>query len=67
LEDLGKKIHHKNLKIIKEENELENRVLKEDCKRVFLFMGAGNISTMAHDIVKKLQERKEMNENFKVV
>lgn len=67
IEDLGKKIAHKNLKIMAEQQELEERVLEEGVGKVFLFMGAGSISKMAHEIVEKLQERKELDENIKVV
>ncbi|MCJ8342382.1 MAG: UDP-N-acetylmuramate--L-alanine ligase [Cetobacterium sp.] len=67
LEDLSKKIHHKNIKIMENNEDVENRVLNEGLKKVFLFMGAGSISNIAHEIVNKLEERKDINENFKVI
>ncbi|MGL5055366.1 MAG: UDP-N-acetylmuramate--L-alanine ligase [Fusobacteriaceae bacterium] len=60
LEMLKDKINHENSKIVNDQKEIFEIInsCKED--KVFLFMGAGNISSYAHEIVEKL----EKNENI---
>ncbi|MEG0398507.1 MAG: UDP-N-acetylmuramate--L-alanine ligase, partial [Cetobacterium sp.] len=67
IQDLKDSINHKNCKIVVEEEKIQKRVLSEGLRKVFIFMGAGSISSMAHKVVEKLEERKEIDENFKVV
>ncbi|MDP0488973.1 MAG: UDP-N-acetylmuramate--L-alanine ligase [Fusobacterium sp. JB021] len=55
LEKLAKKINHPNVKIIKEEKELEKELLKGEKKKVDIFMGAGSISLIAHRFAKKIE------------
>ena len=55
IEDLLKKINHKNSKITFSEEELENDILNRKDSRVYIFMGAGSISTFAHDLVEKIK------------
>lgn len=57
IEDLLKKIDHRNGKIIKDRDELENNLLERKEDHVYLFMGAGNISSAAHEFAEKLQEK----------
>ena len=57
IEDLLKKIDHRNGKIIKDRDELENNLLERQENHVYLFMGAGNISSAAHEFAEKLQEK----------
>ena len=58
IEDLLKKIDHRNGKIIKDKrDELENNLLERQENHVYLFMGAGNISSAAHEFAEKLQEK----------
>ncbi len=60
LEMLKNEINHENITIIEDQNDIMKVInsCKED--KVFLFMGAGNISGFAHEIVEKL----EKNENI---
>lgn len=57
IEDLLKKIDHRNGKIIKDRDELENNLLERQENHVYLFMGAGNISSAAHEFAEKLQKK----------
>ena len=57
VEDLLKKINHKNGKIMKNRDELENMLAERKEEHVYLFMGAGNISSAAHEFAEKLQEK----------
>lgn len=63
LKQLAEKINHKNLKIILEEEELQEELIKGENKRVDIFMGAGSISSIAHRFVKKI-EGKQSNDNI---
>ncbi|MGL4393357.1 MAG: UDP-N-acetylmuramate--L-alanine ligase [Fusobacteriaceae bacterium] len=56
LEDLSKKICHKSTEIIENISDVENYIsnCKED--KVYLFMGAGDISKIAHKIVDGLNK-----------
>ena len=56
IEDLLKKIDHRNGKIIKDRDELENNLLERQENHVYLFMGAGNISSAAHEFAEKLEK-----------
>ena len=58
-EKLLETIGHKNGKIVKDFHEIENRVLNEHKERVFLFMGAGNISYAAHEIADKYRGERQ--------
>ncbi|MGL6024087.1 MAG: UDP-N-acetylmuramate--L-alanine ligase, partial [Cetobacterium sp.] len=50
LEKLKAKIGHKHCTIMKENEEIEKMVQTEKESATFLFMGAGNISSLAHTI-----------------
>lgn len=54
LEILKEKINHKNSKIIENNELLEKNILEREDKNIYVFMGAGNISSVAHDICKNL-------------
>jgi UDP-N-acetylmuramate--alanine ligase len=58
-EKLLNTIGHKNGKIVKDFYEIENRILNEHKGRVFLFMGAGNISYAAHEIADKYRGERQ--------
>ena len=55
LEDLLKKINHKNGKIVKDKDELEKELLNRKEEHVYLFMGAGSISSLAHEFAERLE------------
>ena len=55
LEDLLKKINHKNGKIVKDKDELEKELLNRKEEHVYLFMGAGSISSIAHEFAERLE------------
>ena len=59
LEDLLNKIGHKNSRIIKDKNELEEELYKRNESHVYLFMGAGSISSFAHEFAEKLEKQKK--------
>ena len=59
LEDLLNKIGHKNSRIIKDKNELEEELSKRNESHVYLFMGAGSISSFAHEFAEKLEKQKK--------
>lgn len=54
LEVLKEKINHKNSKIIENDKLLEKNILEREDKNIYVFMGAGSISSVAHDICKNL-------------
>lgn len=58
LEKLRDNIGHDNCIITSVEKEIEKRVLEENENVTFLFMGAGNISSLAHSIVKDIRDDK---------
>lgn len=55
LEDLLKKINHKNSRIVTDKDELQKEFLERKESHVYLFMGAGSISAVAHEFAKKLE------------
>ncbi len=57
LEDLLKKINHRNGKIVTDKDKLEEDLLTRTEDHVYLFMGAGSISSVAHEFAEKLQEK----------
>lgn len=58
LEDLLKKINHENGKMLSSKEELEE-ILNKNEKRVYMFMGAGSISSFAHEFVERLENQKK--------
>lgn len=50
LEKLKEKIGHENIHIIENPELIQEKILKNKNERVFLFMGAGDISKIAHKI-----------------
>ncbi|MGL5356082.1 MAG: UDP-N-acetylmuramate--L-alanine ligase [Cetobacterium sp.] len=54
LEKLKAKIGHKHCTIMKENEEIEKMVQTEKESATFLFMGAGNISSLAHAIADNI-------------
>lgn len=58
LELLGEKIKHSNVSTIREITELENRILSDRDERVYIFMGAGDISKISHEISEKMKGTK---------
>ena len=54
LEDLLKKINHKNGRIVTDKDKLEQELLNRNEEHVYLFMGAGSISSVAHEFAEKL-------------
>ena len=56
LDQLLKKIGHKNGRIIQNIDELYKKLLAENKNRVFLFMGAGSISSIAHGFSEKIEQ-----------
>ena len=54
LEKLKEKIGHKHCRIIEKNEEIEKIVAGEKESATFLFMGAGNISTLAHTIADNI-------------
>ncbi|WP_297598602.1 UDP-N-acetylmuramate--L-alanine ligase [uncultured Cetobacterium sp.] len=54
LEKLKEKIGHKHCIIVEKNEEIEKRVIGEKNAVTFLFMGAGNISTLAHNIADNI-------------
>ncbi|MGL4947696.1 MAG: UDP-N-acetylmuramate--L-alanine ligase, partial [Cetobacterium sp.] len=54
LEKLKAKIGHKHCTIMKENEEIEKMVQTEKESATFLFMGAGNISSLAHTIADNI-------------
>lgn len=61
LEQLLEKINHKNGMIIQDEKELYKKLLNEIENRVFLFMGAGNISSVAHKFSAKVERLRKIS------
>ncbi|MGL6099198.1 MAG: UDP-N-acetylmuramate--L-alanine ligase [Fusobacteriaceae bacterium] len=59
IEKLMKKIGHKNINKIEEIFKLENKILSEREERVYIFMGAGDISKIAHEISGKMKGLKK--------
>ena len=57
IEDLQNKINHKNSRIIKDKDELERELLNRSNRHVYMFMGAGNISAIAHEFADKLEKK----------
>ncbi len=57
LEDLLKKINHRNSRIVTNKDELEKDLLNRKEDHVYLFMGAGSISGIAHEFAEKLEKR----------
>ncbi|MGL4567659.1 MAG: UDP-N-acetylmuramate--L-alanine ligase [Fusobacteriaceae bacterium] len=55
LEKLMKKIEHNKISAIEETSELETKILSEGKERVYIFMGAGDISKIAHKISEKMK------------
>lgn len=55
LEELKESIGHEKCIISNENKDVEKRVLEERENVTFLFMGAGNISTLAHAIVDDIK------------
>lgn len=55
LEKLAEIICHKNLKIILDEEKLEKELTTGKNKKIEIFMGAGNVSSMAHRFAKKIE------------
>ncbi|MGL4402513.1 MAG: UDP-N-acetylmuramate--L-alanine ligase [Fusobacteriaceae bacterium] len=55
LEKLMEKIEHNNISEIEEISELENKILSNGKERVYIFMGAGDISKIAHKISEKMK------------
>ncbi|MGL4534341.1 MAG: UDP-N-acetylmuramate--L-alanine ligase [Fusobacteriaceae bacterium] len=60
LENLAKKINHKNIEVISNTDELEKNLVFEKNK-VYIFMGAGDISKIAQKIVKNREGIKNEN------
>ena len=58
LDDLKETIENKNVRIEESLESLEKHILNCDKDKVFIFMGAGDISKTAHNIVKKLEEER---------
>ena len=54
LEKLKEKIGHKHCRIVEKNEEIEKIVAGEKGFTTFLFMGAGNISTLAHTIADNI-------------
>ncbi len=54
LEKLKEKIGHKHCIIVEENEEIEKIVESEKDSATFLFMGAGNISSLAHTIAENI-------------
>ena len=59
LEDLLKKINHKNSRILTDKDELEKELLSRKENHVYMFMGAGSISSIAHEFADKLEKQKK--------
>lgn len=57
LEQLKDKIGHKNLQIMQEKNDILNLISSSEENNTFIFMGAGDISKLAHEITEKLRGR----------
>ena len=55
IEDLLKKINHRNSKLVSSDEELESDILNRNEPRVYIFMGAGSISSFAHHFVEKIK------------
>ena len=55
IEDLLKKINHRNSKLVSSDEELEADILNRHEPRVYIFMGAGSISSFAHHFVDKIK------------
>ena len=56
LEDLLNKIGHENSRIVKDKDELEKDLLSRKENHVYMFMGAGSISAIAHEFAEKLEK-----------
>lgn len=63
LEDIKNISNHNKINIMKDENDIFRDIEKLKEKRVYLFMGAGDISKMAHKIKEK-REKVMQNENI---
>lgn len=57
LEKLKDKIGHSNTKIILNNEEIENYIYSNKEKQVYIFMGAGDISKLAHKIADNIEAR----------
>ncbi len=55
LDNFLKKINHNNSKIISTEEDILSNVHSSEEPRVYIFMGAGNISSIANSIAQKLK------------
>ena len=55
VEDLGKVLNNKKVIIEKNPEKVDERVLNCEGHEVFMFMGAGDISKIAHRIADKLE------------
>lgn len=55
IEDLGKVLENKKVVIEKDINKVDERILNCKGHEVFMFMGAGDISKVAHRIADKLE------------
>lgn len=55
LEILMEKIGHSNISKIEDISKLEDRILSDKEKNVYIFMGAGDISKTAHKISEKMK------------
>lgn len=56
LEDLLNKIGHENSRIVKDKDELEKDLLSRKENHVYMFMGAGSISAIAHEFAERLEK-----------
>lgn len=59
LEKLAEKIGHENIIKIENVSELENKILSEKKEKVYIFMGAGDISKIANKISEKMKGTKK--------
>lgn len=56
LEDLKARVNHPNVILVNEEKEILEKIEKSVEEKVYLFMGAGDISKLAHKITEKLKK-----------
>lgn len=57
IEDLKEKIENKNTIIEKNPEKIDEMILEDKGKTVYIFMGAGDISRIAHRVVEKLERK----------
>ncbi len=57
LEQLSRSIGEKDTKLFFGQDEIEKYIFENKEDRVYLFMGAGDISKMAHNIAEKLEQK----------